>query len=108
MIINKIKQYFVKKWRSLKLKSAKPYDEELTVFIRVSIDNLKEFSKSISLKLSREVKIKKEIIKINIVKKYLLISLWSKFIFVKISLFIKIFLGLLNDKIWLIEYLNKE
>jgi len=41
----------------------------------VSIDNLKEFSKSISPKLSKEVKIKKEIIKINIVKKYLLISL---------------------------------
>ena len=47
-------------------------------------------------------------INIIIVKKYLLISLKLKFIFVKINLFIKIFFGLLKDKIWLIEYLNKE
>ena len=40
-----------------------------------------------------------EKINIKIVKKYLLISLESKFIFVNISLFIKIFLGLLKDKI---------
>ena len=46
--------------------------------------------------------------KIIKVKKYLFISLKSKLIFVNISLFIKIFLGLLNDNIWFNEYLNKE
>ena len=56
-------------------------------------------SKSILLKLNNEVKINKEIIKITIVKKYLLISLKSKFIFENISLFIKTFFGLLKDKI---------
>ncbi len=47
-------------------------------------------------------------IKIKIVKKYLLISLKSKLIFVNISLFVNIFFGLLKDKIWFIEYLNNE
>ena len=82
--------------------------DEFTVFIKVKIDNLKEFSKLIPLILSIEVNIKSDIIKIMIVKKYLLISLKSKLILVNINLFIKTFLGLLNDKIWLIEYLNKE
>ncbi len=78
------------------------------MFISVNADNLNESSKSIPFKLSSEVKIKKERINIKIVRKYLLISLKSKLILVKRSLFIKIFFGLLNDKIWLIEYLNKE
>ena len=60
------------------------------------------------LRLNKEVKIKKEITKIKIVKKYLLISLKSKLIFVNINLFIKTFFGLLKDKIWFKEYLNKE
>ena len=59
-------------------------------------------------KLSKIVKVKREIINMIIVKKYLLISLKSKFIFVNINLFIKTFFGLLNDKIWFIEYLNNE
>ena len=78
------------------------------MFIIVSIDNLNELSKLIPLKLKRQVRIKSEMIKISIVKKYLFISLKSKLIFVNISLFIKIFLGLLNDNIWFNEYLNKE
>ena len=45
---------------------------------------------------------------IIIVRKYLLISIRLKFIFVKINLFIKTFFGLLKDKIWLREYLNNE
>ena len=49
--------------------------DEFTVFIKVKIDNLKEFSKLIPLILSIEVNIKSDIIKIIIVKKYLLISL---------------------------------
>ena len=51
------------------------------------------------LKLNNDVKIKMKIINIKIDKKYLLISLKSKLILVKINLFIKIFFGLLNDKI---------
>ena len=41
----------------------------------------------------------KEMIKTNMAKKYLLISSKSKLIFEKISLFIKIFLGRLNERI---------
>tara|TARA_Y100000816_G_C25844869_1_gene441438 strand:+ start:226 stop:591 length:366 start_codon:yes stop_codon:yes gene_type:complete len=47
-------------------------------------------------------------IKIKTVKKYLFISSKEKLILLKINLFIKMFLGLLNKRIWLIEYLNKE
>ena len=103
-----MRQYLVKKWRLLKLKSDKPYDEEFTVFINVNIDNLNEFSKFIPLILKKVKRIKKDIIKITTVRKYLFISLKSKLILVNISLFIKMFLGLLKDKIWLIEYLNNE
>ena len=70
--------------------------------------NLKELSKLISDKLNNDVKINKEIIKIKIVKKYLLISLKSKLILENNNLFIKTFLGLLKDKIWLNEYLVNE
>ena len=70
--------------------------------------NLKELSKLISNKLNNEVKINKEIIKIKIVKKYLLISLKSKLILENNNLFIKTFLGLLKDKIWLNEYFVNE
>ena len=80
----------------------------MTVFISVKIDNLKELSKSIPLKLNNEINMNREKTKIKIVKKYLLISLKSKLILVNINLFIKIFFGLLNDKIWFREYLNKE
>ena len=73
--------------------------KEFTVFIKVKTANLNELSKLISLKLNNEVKIKSEIIKIIIVKKYLLISLKSKLILENNNLFIKIFLGLLKDKI---------
>ena len=103
-----IKKDLVKKWKLLKFRSFKPYNEEFTVFIKVKIDSLKEFSKEILLKLNREVKINKEIIKIKIVKKYLLISLKSKFILENINLFIKTFLGRLKDKIWFKEYLVNE
>ena len=54
------------------------------------------------------VKEKSEITKINIVKKYLFMSFVSKLILEKASLFINTFLGLLKERIWLIEYLVKE
>ena len=72
------------------------------------MDNLKEYSKLIPFILNREIRIIIEKMKINIVKKYLFISLVLKLILLKNNLFIKIFLGLLKDKIWLIEYLNNE
>ena len=45
--------------------------EELTVFIRVKIDSLKEFSKFIPFKVNKKVKSNKDKIKIITVKKYL-------------------------------------
>ena len=58
--------------------------------------------------VNKIVRIKSDIIKIRIVKKYLLISWKSKFIFVNINLFVNTFFGLLKDKIWFKEYFNKE
>tara|TARA_B100001057_G_C22845043_1_gene948660 strand:+ start:223 stop:432 length:210 start_codon:yes stop_codon:yes gene_type:complete len=69
------------------------------VFIKVKIDNLNDVSKLIPLIVRKVVKINKDITNITIVKKYLFISLKSKFIFVNINLFINIFLGLLKDRI---------
>ena len=97
--MKKIRQYFVKNCKLLKSKSAKPYAEELTVFINVKIDNLKELSKSIELKHKNVVNNKSDKINIKIVKKYLHISLKSKLMLVNINLFIKIFLGLLKERI---------
>ena len=54
------------------------------------------------------VKENREIIKIKIVKKYLLISLLSKLILEKTSLFMNTFFGLLKERIWFIEYFVKE
>ena len=58
--------------------------------------------------LNKEVNIKRDNIKIIIVKKYLFISSKLKFVFANISLFINIFFGLLKESIWLIEYLKSE
>ena len=90
---------FDKEFKPRKSKLFKSYIEELTVFINVNIDNLNEFSNPSPLSPNNEDKIKRDIMNIKIVKKYLFISSKSKFILVKINLFIKIFLGLLNDKI---------
>jgi len=72
---------------------------ELTVFINVKIDNLNEFSKLIPLILNIMVNKKSDKIKTNTDRKYLLISLKSKLILVKINLFINIFFGLLKERI---------
>ena len=72
--MNKIRQYFVKKGKLLKLKSFKPYIEELTVFIKVKIDSLNEFSKFISLIVNKDVRIRSDNMNIIIDKKYLFIS----------------------------------
>ena len=44
-IIKTINDIFVKLFKSKKLKSLMPYNEEFTVLVRVNIDNLKELSK---------------------------------------------------------------
>ena len=59
----------------------------------------KKWTSKIFDELSDRYKEKREITKINIVKKYLFISFVSKLIFEKANLFINIFFGLLNDKI---------
>ena len=69
---------------------------------------MKDFSKSIPLKLNKDVKIKRDRMKIKIVKKYLFISSKLKLVFANINLFINIFFGLLKESIWLIEYLKSE
>ena len=80
----------------------------MTVFINVKIPNLKEFSNPIPLNVKKDVSKNKEITKMTIVKKYLFISEKLKLILEKINLFIKTFLGLLKDRIWLSENLVKE
>ena len=69
---------------------------------------MKDFSKLMPLKLNKDVKIKRDKMNIKIVKKYLLISSKLKLVLANINLFIKIFLGLLKVRIWLIEYLKSE
>ena len=91
--------YLVKKYKLLKSKSSNPYADELTVFISVKIEILKVYSMFIWFKLNNTLKTKKEKTKINTVKKYLLISIKSKLIFVNNNLFINIFLGRLKDRI---------
>ncbi len=62
-------------------------------------EKLNKVETLIQHKLKSDVKINRERMNIIIVKKYLLISSKLKLIFVKTNLFIKIFLGLLKDKI---------
>ena len=97
--MKRIRIYLVKNCKLLKSKSAIPYIDELTVFIKVRIESLKDFSKSIPLIVNIVDNKKRDIMKTIIVRKYLFISSKSKLILVKINLFINIFLGLLNDKI---------
>ena len=44
-IIKIIKDIFVKSFKSIRFKFSIPYSEELTVLVRVNMDNLKESSK---------------------------------------------------------------
>ena len=78
------------------------------MFIKVNTANLNEYSNWIFDKDNTIVKEKREITKINTVKKYLLMSFESKLILEKTNLFIYTFFGLLKERIWLIEYLVKE
>ena len=92
-------------WKS---KSLIPYIDEFTVFINVSIDIFKHRSKSIPEKANNDVSTSNEIINIIIERKYLLISFISKFFFENRSLYMNMFLGLLNESIWFRENLIRE
>ena len=92
----------------MKSNSLIPYAAELTVFINVSIEIFRHFSKSIPENVIKDVSTNKEIIKIMIERKYLLISFNSKFVFEKSSRFMNIFLGLLKESIWLKENIIRE
>jgi len=74
IIINAIRVNLGKKLKLKKSNSARPYIDELTVFIIASIPILKAFSKLIPEIESNDVIANKEIKKITIDKKYLLIS----------------------------------
>ena len=71
---------------------------EFTVFIIVRIESLKEFSNWISDNVKSKVNKDKEIIKMTIEKKYLLISDFSVFSLIRITLFEYIWFGLVCDK----------
>ena len=74
----------------------------------VKTANLNESSNSIFPKDKIMINENRDIINIKTVKKYLLISLSSKFILENTSLFMNTFLGLLKERIWLIEYFVSE
>ena len=64
----------------------------------VNIESLNEFSNWISDKVNNKVRINREIIKITIEKKYLLISSFSVFSFIKVTLLEYIWFGLVCDR----------
>jgi len=81
---------------------------ELTVFIRVKIDNLKELSKLIPEIVIKEDNINKDNINTKTEIKYLFISFVSTDESENSSLLIKIFIGFACEANSLIENLNNE
>ena len=73
-------KYLIMNCKFWKLKSSIPYKDEFTVFIKVKIEILNEFSKEIPKKVKNDDKNNKDIIKIITDKKYLLIIKLSKLI----------------------------
>ena len=69
------------------MKFSKPVNDELTVFIRVKIDNLKDVSLLIPETVRNKDKILREITNITTDKKYLWKSSVSKYMLKKGSLF---------------------
>ena len=81
---------------------------ELVVFIKVKIDNLKEFSKFIPEIDSKKDKKTNEIIKIRIDKKNLLTSTTSNFELVNFSFVMYTCFGLACDNNSFLAKINKE
>ena len=80
---------------------------ELTVFIIVRMDSLKEFSNWIFESVKSNVNKDKEMMKMSIEKKYLLISDFSVFSFINVTLFEYIWFGLVWDNKLFTENFNK-
>ena len=80
---------------------------ELTVFIIVSIESLSEVSNWISDNVNNNVRINSETINIIIEKKYLSISNFSVFSFIKVTLLEYIWFGLVCDRRLFSENLTK-
>ena len=89
-----------------KLNSSIPYIDELTVFINVKIEILKEFSKEIPKKVSKDDKNSIDIIKIKTDRKYLLIIILSRLMSKNNCLLLDIFFGLTWEIKLLMENLN--
>ena len=90
-----------------KLKSSIPYNEELTVFIKVKIEILNECSKEMPKKVRNEERNIIEHTKIITDKKYLLIINLSKLISEKKYLLFEILIGLTCEIKLFNENLNK-
>ncbi len=89
------------------MKSSIPYIDELTVFIKVKIEILKEFSKEIPKKVKKHDKNNMEIKKIKTDKKYLLIMRLSKLISKKSCFLFETVFGFTCEIRLSIENLNK-
>ena len=99
-----IRKYLIMNCKFWKSKSSIPYNDEFTVFIKVKIEILKEFSKEMPKKVKNEDKDSKDIIKIITDKKYLLIINLSKLISEKNCLLLEMFIGLT----WEIKLFNEN
>ena len=102
-----IRIYLIINCKFWKSKSSIPYKDEFTVFIKVKIEILNEFSKVRAKKVRNEDKNDKDTIKIKTDKKYLLTINLSKLISENGSLLVDIFLGLTCEIRLFIENLNK-
>ena len=80
---------------------------ELTVFIIVKIESLNESSNCMFESVKKRVRIDSEVIKIIIEKKYLLISDFSVFSFISVTLFEYIWFGFVWDNRLFNENFNK-
>ena len=79
----------------------------MTVFIIVKIESLNEFSNWIPESVKKRVNIEREIIKIIIEKKYLLISDFSVLLFINVTLFEYTWFGFVWDNRLFKENFNK-
>ena len=102
-----IRKYLIMNCKFWKLKSSMPYIDELTVFIKVKIEILKELSKEIPKKVKNDDRNNKDIMKIITDKKYLLIINLSKLISENNCLLLETFIGLTCEIKLFKENLNK-
>ena len=92
-IMKIIKNVFVKLFKAKKLKLSKPYSDDVTVLVSVSMDSLKAFSKLMLSNVKMLDKINMEIINKIKTKKAVLVSSSSIFVSVLNKFLSKIFFG---------------